>query len=403
MARAQIVDLRLYPDDCDSYGHVNQAAFLRLFERSRWEVLALGPGVDVFTRAGAWPAIRQNHIEYHAPAFAGELLSFELHLTHLGRTSMTFFQRARRKKDGVLVATAHVVAVCIDGNGKPVDVPAAMGEYMGTRPAIPAEPVREVKAHGATFAVETQGDGDAILFIHGFPFDRTMWRQQVAACAGWHRIAPDLRGFGLSDAAPEEWRIGDHADDMAALLDALGVKRAVVCGLSMGGYVAFEVLRRHRERVRALVLANTRDEADSTETKRARGLTIAAVRERGMMALVESMLPKLLSPATVQAAPRVRSQVETMILDNSPAGAIPAIAALRDRADSADLLQGLDIPVLVVAGSEDAIIPAATQSAMAGKITGAELVVVPGAGHITPMEQPEVFSRALLSFLHKLR
>jgi YbgC/YbaW family acyl-CoA thioester hydrolase len=100
MGRAPIVHLRLYPDDCDAYGHVNQAAFLRLFERARWEALATGPGTDAFTRAGAWPAIRHASVEYHAPAFAGERLAFQIALTHLGRTSMSLHQLARREGGG---------------------------------------------------------------------------------------------------------------------------------------------------------------------------------------------------------------------------------------------------------------------------------------------------------------
>ncbi len=402
MGRAPIIQLRVYSDDCDAYGHVNQAAFLRLFERARWELLANGPGTDVFTRVGSWPAIRRASVEYYAPVFPGELLAFDLALTHLGRTSMSLHQLARREKDGALVAAGHFLAICIDEQGRPVPVPEALREFFGIRPAIAGDPVRQIIVRGALFAVETGGDGDAVLFIHGFPFDRTMWRFQVAGLAGLQRVAPDLRGFGLSDPVPGKWTLADHADDLAALLDEMGIARAVVCGLSMGGYIAFELWRRHRKRIRALVLADTRAEAESGEGRTQRDATIDLVRKRGSAALVESMTIKVLAPATLQAQSQIVGQVRTMIADTTTDGMIAALIAMRDRADSADLLGSIDVPALVVAGAEDAVLSLDAKRALAGRISGAELAIIPGAGHLAPLEQPDAFNRILAAFAKRV-
>ena len=403
MGRAPIVQLRVYSDDCDAYGHVNQAAFLRLFERARWELLANGPGADVFTRVGSWPAIRRANVEYYAPVFPGEMLVFDLALTHLGRTSMSLHQLARREKDGTLVATGHFLAICIDEQGKPVPVPEALRSFFGIRPAIAGDPVRPIIARGALFAVETTGDGDTILFIHGFPFDRTMWRFQVAGLGGPRRVAPDLRGFGLTDPAPGSWTLADHADDMAALLDEMGIEQAVVCGLSMGGYIAFELWRRHRTRIRALVLANTRAGAESADGRTQRNATIELVRERGSTALVDSMTAKVLAPATLQAQSQVVGHVRTMIADTTTDGMVAALAAMRDRGDSTDLLGSIDVPTLVVGGEEDAVIPLDTQRELARGVSGAELAIIPAAGHLAPLEQPEVFNRILAAFVRRAR
>jgi len=403
MARLPTVDLRIYPDDGDSYGHVNQAAFLRLFERARWEVLARGPGTDVFARSGAWPAIRRAAVEYYAPAFPGDLLSFDLSLTHLGRTSMSMHQLVRRSADGALVAAGHFVAVCIDARGRPVPVPDEVKEFFGIRPATPEDSVRQLVVRGGIATFESQGDGAAVLFVHGFPLDRTMWRAQVVGLAGWGRVAPDLRGFGLSDPPPGPWTIADHADDLAVFLDELRIEQAVVCGLSMGGYVVLELARRHGSKIRGLVLANTRAEADSPDAKRARDGTIEAVRARGSAALTESMLPKLLAPSTVATRPEVVGHLRSMIAETRPEGATAALAAMRDRFDASELLSEIRVPALVVVGAEDAIIPPQTQIDLARRIPGARLEVVPGAGHLTPLEQPEAFNRLLADFLESVR
>ena len=402
MPRPPTVDLRIYPDDCDAYGHVNQAAFLRLLERARWETLAHGPGMDVFTRAGAWPAIRRNTVEYHAPAFPGDVLSFDMSLTHLGRTSFSMQQVARRQGDRALVASAQVMAICIDAQGRPVPVPDALREYLGVRPAIPCDQCNQYLVRGSLVTVDRQGDGDAILLIHGFPFDRTMWRAQVMGLPGYHRIAPDLRGFGMSDPPGESASLATHADDLVALLDQLKVGKFVVCGLSMGGYVALDLWRRYPDRIRAMVLVDTRAEPDSADGRHQRDRLIGAVGDRGTGALVEAMTSKLLARETFERQPLSVGHVKTMILEASVPGAVSALAAMRDRPDSTGLLPGITVPALVIAGAEDAIIPASAQEEMARKIPRGRYHSIAGAGHMPPLEQPEEFNRLLAAFLRSL-
>lgn len=262
--------------------------------------------------------------------------------------------------------------------------------------------MREVIVRDAVFTLESEGDGEPILFIHGFPLDRTMWRSQVVGLKGWSRVAPDLRGFGLSDVPASGWTMADHADDLVALLEQAGAGRAVVCGLSMGGYVALEMVRRHPGKVRALILANTRGEADSAEGKQQRDKTIESVRDRGPATLVDSMLLKLLSPKTAKDQPAIVDHVRSMINETSTEGALAAIVGLRDRKDSTDLLSNIKLPTLVIAGEDDAIIPVEVQRGLT-RIPGARFEVIAGAGHLSPLEQPEAFNRVVANFLSSIR
>ena len=396
------IDLTVYPDECDAFGHLNQASFLSLFERARWEMLARGPGMDVFTRRDAWPAVRRTAIDYHAPAFPGDVLRFAQALTHHGRTSFTMRQTARRVADDTLIATAEFVFVCIDRNGRPTPVPPEIGDFFTTRPPVPPG-VTRLTVNGVSLAVERRGAGPAILFVHGFPLDRTVWEHQLAHLEGWQRIAPDLRGFGLSDAPDLGYSLRTYADDLAALLDALHVDEAVICGLSMGGYVAFEFLRNYRERVRALVLMDTRSEADSAETRRVREQQIALAREQGAAAIADAMLPRLLAPETLRRNPSLAESIRGMIVQAPVAGIAGALAAMRDRPDSTGLLGQLgSLPVLVVVGELDQITPPPVAEAMADAIPGARVAMIPGAGHLAPVEAAEVVTHVLAGFLKSL-
>jgi 3-oxoadipate enol-lactonase len=392
------IDLPVYPDECDAFGHLNQASFLSLFERARWEMLMRGPGMDVFTRAGAWPAVRKTTVDYHGAAFPGDVLRFHQALTHHGRTSFTMRQTARRLKDEALIATAEFVFVCIDRDGRPIPVPPEFGDFMNA--ARPPGNLRRLTLNGVSLAVETRGEGPAVLFVHGYPFDHTIWRDQIDGLDGYLRIAPDLRGMGQSDAPDLGYGMSIYAADLAALLDAIGVDDVVLCGLSMGGYVAFEFLRRWPHRLRGLVLMDTRAEADDTAGRRARDAAAATAREGGAEAIAESMLPKLLAPATVERAPGIAERIRGMMAATPVAGIVGALAAMRDRRDSTDLLPTLGgVPALVVAGEEDALTPPDAARRMAAAIPGARLRLVAGAGHLPPVERPAETTAALLDFL----
>lgn len=397
MAAAEI-DLTVYPDECDAFGHLNQAAFVALFERARWEVLARGPGMDYFQRQGTTPVVRKAVVEYLAQAFPGDVLRFSQVLVHLGRTSFTLRQTARRVRDEILVATAELVFVCVDPQGAPVPVPESLPQVIGDRQLDGN--LRRMALNGVNLAVDIRGQGPALLLIHGYPLDHTLWEHQLAHLDGWLRIAPDLRGMGQSDAPDLGYSMATYADDLLAVLNALGVEKAVLCGLSMGGYVAFEILRRARERVRGLVLMDTRADADSAEGRKGRDVAAAHAREGGAEAIADLMLPKVLARATPGDQPALAAQVRKQMAATPVAGILGALGALKERPDSLPLLPTLEgIPVLVLVGDDDQITPPASAQAMADAIPGARMTVVAGAGHLPPLERPAATTAALAEFL----
>jgi 3-oxoadipate enol-lactonase len=241
-----------------------------------------------------------------------------------------------------------------------------------------------------------------LLLIHGFPLDSRLWDAQVAGLASRVRvIAPDLRGSGRSDVPPGPYSVDQHAGDLLSLLDHLGIRRAVVGGLSMGGYIAFAIWRRHPERVRALVLADTRAEPDSPQTRAGRDASAARVREIGPAEFAEEMLPRIMAPASMEN-PRLRSRALHMMAAQSSDGLVGALGALRDRHDSRPLLPGITVPVLVIVGRQDILTPPADARIMAAAIPGARVVEVPGAGHLSPLENPRAVNAALRAFLREV-
>lgn len=255
---------------------------------------------------------------------------------------------------------------------------------------------------GIEIAYDVAGDeGDEpVVLLHGFPFNRSMWGAQVEALSETHRvITPDLRGHGESETGAGAATMEEAAQDIAALLDELNIKRASVAGLSMGGYVALAFYRMFPERVRALVLADTRAQADTEEARRTREETAARALEEGMSTIADSMLPKLLAPATHERKPEVVARVREMILKTKPEGAAAALRGMAVRRDQTEFLPEIKVPVLILVGSEDAITPPADSRAMHGRIEGSRLEIIEGAGHVSNLERPEEFNRALVSFL----
>ena len=238
----------------------------------------------------------------------------------------------------------------------------------------------------------------AVLFIHGFPFDHSMWRHQLEALSRRHCIAPDLRGTGMSEAPadPDEYSMAAYARDLITLLDKQRIDRVVLCGLSMGGYIAFELLRQIPERVRAAILCNTKSAADTPEAKRGRDALAAKARAHGARAVAAELVPKLV------ARPEVVREVTAMIERQPIAGIVGALRALRERPDSTPLLGEIRVPVLVIAGEDDQITPAAGMEEMARAIPSARFARIQHAGHLTPLEQPAAVNAELESFLAKL-
>jgi pimeloyl-ACP methyl ester carboxylesterase len=258
----------------------------------------------------------------------------------------------------------------------------------------------EISVNAVRLAVEDIGDGPAVLFLHGFPHDGSLWHHQVAGLMGVRRVAPDLRGFGRSEVSPSPPGMSGYAADLRQLVDRLVLDRVVLCGLSMGGYIAFECCRLWPEKIAGLILVDTRAEPDSDDARSARDATIAEVRSGGMEAVVEGMVLKQLGKTTVDQQPEVVSQVRQMMLHAPVQGVIGALEAMKQRPDSRPLLPALGrIPVLVLVGEEDLVTPPDAARAMADAIPGAELELIPEAGHLAPLEQPERVTERLQQFL----
>jgi len=255
---------------------------------------------------------------------------------------------------------------------------------------------------GAKIEVEDRGRGLPVLFVHGFPLDHSMWQAQVDVLSqNFRTIAPDLRGFGASSPSSGTVTMRQFADDLVALLDCLKVTEPVVlCGLSMGGYVAWQFWRHHASRLRALVLCDTKASADTAEAVAGRHKLAAAVIATGHGAARDAMLPKLFSRNTPVAKPELIERTKMMIARAQPESIAAALRGMAERPDATPWLSEIRIPTLVVVGQEDAITTLDEMRGMAAKIAGAELVVVPEAGHMAPLEQPEVVTPAIASFLN---
>ena len=261
-----------------------------------------------------------------------------------------------------------------------------------------------MSVNGIRLMVAQRGQGrePVLLLIHGFPLDHRMWTAQLRGLAADCRVlAPDLRGHGTSELTPGPLTMDQHADDLAALLDRLGIGRAIVAGLSMGGYVAFAFWRRHRERVQALALLDTRAEPDGPAARANRDVMAARVQQAGAGSLADEMLPKRLAPAS-RANPRVSSAVHRMSVSQPVGGIGGALAGLRDREDSRLTLPTITVPVLALTGEADVLTPPADVAAMAAAIPAARLVMIPGAGHLSPMENPRAVNAALRAFAREV-
>jgi pimeloyl-ACP methyl ester carboxylesterase len=246
-----------------------------------------------------------------------------------------------------------------------------------------------------------QGEGASIVFVHGFPFNSAMWGPQLAHLPpGWRGIAPDLRGFGASAGGDGDvYPMERFARDLAALLDHIEVDRAVICGQSMGGYVTFEFWRLFPERVRALVLVDTRAGPDSKDARHGRERLAERVLEEGGAPVIDSLLPRLVARITRQDQPGVLELVRAMMKETPPDTLARALRGMAARPDSEPLLRTVSVPVLVVVGSEDAITSRGQAEFMARGIRGARLETIEPAGHLPNLEQVEPFNRILHSFL----
>lgn len=257
-----------------------------------------------------------------------------------------------------------------------------------------------IRVDDIQLAYTDAGLGLPVVLLHGYPFNRTLWNEQVSALSNSYRvITPDLRGHGESDASPGAATMNRMAQDVAALLDHLEIHRAVVGGLSMGGYVALAFYKQFPSRVRALVLADTRAQADTEEGKVTRHQQAEKALAEGMAGIADSMLPKLLTPDTVSKRPEVVKRVRDMMLKTKPEGAAGALLGMAERDDQTALLSQIPCPALILVGQEDQITPMKDSEKMHREIAGSRLVVIENAAHVSNLERTEQFNEELTRFL----
>jgi 3-oxoadipate enol-lactonase len=250
-------------------------------------------------------------------------------------------------------------------------------------------------------AYDDSGSGPPVILLHGYPFNRSMWREQVAALrANYRVITPDLRGHGDSDGSAGPATMNTMARDVGLLMDGLDISRAIIGGLSMGGYVVLAFYRLFPQRVRSLILADTRAQADTEEAKQIRAQQAEKVIAEGMAGIVDSMLPKLLAPETVSKRPEVVKRIRDMMLRTKPEGAAAALMGMATRDDQTEHLSLIISPTLILVGREDAITPLQDAELMCQEIGGSRLEVIENAGHVSNIEQPERFNESLTDFLH---
>jgi len=256
------------------------------------------------------------------------------------------------------------------------------------------------RINGIDMNYEVHGEGEPILFVHGFPLSGEMWKSAASELKNSNKvIVPDLRGHGGS-AATQDASMTDYANDLAALLDHLQETRpAIIVGLSMGGYVAMEFFRRHRARVRAMVLADTRAEADTPEAAKGRKDTSEKVLKDGSKVVAEAMIGKLFA---ADAPADMKSKWQSIMAATPPTGTAAALLAMAGRPDSTATLQSMAVPVLVVVGDKDVITPPDCAQRMHAAAKNSQLETISGAGHMAPVEKPAEFNRILKKFVEQV-
>jgi pimeloyl-ACP methyl ester carboxylesterase len=256
-------------------------------------------------------------------------------------------------------------------------------------------------ANGVAIAYDDVGVGLPVVYLHGFPHNRTLWASQLSALAVPTRaIVCDLRGFGESDGAVNS--VDEYADDVAGLMAALAIPKAVIAGLSMGGYVALAMWRRYPALVRALVLVDTRAGADDEAGRRKRTAQIALVRQNGSEALADVVAPGMLGKTTRAERPEIVQRVRAMLGRAAVPASVGALTAMRDRPDSTPTLATITVPTLVIVGEQDVLTPVADARAMHAGIQTSRIEIIAGAGHLSNIERPAAFNHVLSEFCASL-
>jgi len=260
----------------------------------------------------------------------------------------------------------------------------------------------KILINNTNLGYDDHGIGLPILFLPAFPLDRTMWRGELITLLQDERyrlVALDWRGFGESEITGPISTMELFADDVAALMDSLGIQQSVICGLSMGGYASFAFLRKYPERVYGLILADTRPGADTPEAQVNRENVARIAETQGAGAIADLQIPRLLSEYTRQHHPEVEMRVRQMIGSATVQGIAAASRGMAQRADSTGLLAQISCHTLVIVGEQDGLTPPGLAQEYAAQIPNVQLAIITNAGHLSNLEQPEAFLQAVRGFL----
>ena len=263
-----------------------------------------------------------------------------------------------------------------------------------------------VDVHGAEFFVVDEGQGPVLLFVHGFPLDHTMWESQIAYFKSSFRVlAPDLRGFGRSTVSPGTVTMRQMADDLAGILEQLDVVEPVVlCGLSMGGYVAWQFWKSYARHLRGMVLCDTKAAADTVEVARGRELMAASVeQDRDTHTVAENMAQRLFSPTTARDRPTIIEKTTDVIAQTSPEGIAAAQRGMAQREDAGDWIAEIELPCLLLGGADDVITPPNEMNHISQTLSNARFTIIEGAGHLAPLEQAAATNSVIAEFLHEIK
>ena len=258
----------------------------------------------------------------------------------------------------------------------------------------------KVEVNGIDLNYGDEGEGIPVVLLHGFPFDRNLWYDQVNALKEHCRvISPDLRGFGKSMAPEEPVSMTQYAADVMTLLDLLNIDRAIIGGLSMGGYISLAIAEQYPERLLGLILSNTKAAKDTAAQRQNRYNTAEKINYDGTEFLVKSLLEKILCEKTLQEKPDVLEYTQQMMRRQPGSAVRGALAGMAERKDRDFILSEIEVPVLVIAGKEDSIIPVFDSKLMVREMPHAHLEIIADSGHLSNLEQPELYNNILLRFI----
>jgi len=251
-------------------------------------------------------------------------------------------------------------------------------------------------------SVHTYGEADKqpVLFVHGFPFDHTMWKEQISVLKeNFFCVAYDVRGLGKSIVREGQFTMEMYVDDLFNILDKLNLQKPYLCGLSMGGYIALRAVERDQNKFKGIILCDTRSDADNNEGKLKRANAIKSINENGVDIFVEGFVSGLFADDTKELNPDLYNSVMKRCKKSTPLGVKGALIAIMSRTDTTPSLSNISIPALVLCGSFDTLTPPVVMRAMAEKIKGSEFAVIPRAGHLAPLENPDCVNDLIIKFL----